>query len=307
MTESIAYRGVFPIVPTAFDDAGVLDLDSQRRVLDCMIDQRADGLCIIANYSEQFVLSDAERDQLMHLCLEYVAGRVPVVVTCSHFSTQVVEDRCRSAADLGADMVMLNPPYHGAGWQANETGIFEHFDRAANAGRIPIMVQDNPPLSGVQLSVSLLVKMAQSIPLQYFKIETSKTAEKLRALIAKGGDDIVGPFDGEGGITLMADLDAGATGTMPSALIPDLIRRVVEAHRVGDREAAARHYDRILPLINYENLQCGLGGTKFIMKEGGVIRSDHVRHPVAPLDPVLRTKLLELTRQVEPLVLRWGL
>ena len=63
MTGSTAYRGVFPIVPTPFDDVGALDLDSQRRVLDCMIDQGVDGLCIIANYSEQFLLSDAERDQ----------------------------------------------------------------------------------------------------------------------------------------------------------------------------------------------------------------------------------------------------
>ena len=268
MTGSTAYRGVFPIVPTPFDDAGTLDLDSQRRVLDCMIAQGVDGLCIIANYSEQFLLSDAERDQLMRICLAHISHRVPVIVTCSHFSTQVVEDRCRSAAELGADMIMLMPPYHGVGLQADETAIFEYFERAVNAGGIPIMVQD-APLSGVQLSVSLLARMAQSIPLlQYFKIETPQAAGKLRALIAQGGDDIVGPFDGEEGITLMADLDAGATGTMCSALMPDLIRPVLEAHRVGDRATAAQHYQRILPLINYENRQCGLRATKVVMKEG---------------------------------------
>ena len=306
MTGSTAYRGVFPIVPTPFNDAGTLDLDSQRRVLDCMIDQGVDGLCIIANYSEQFLLSDAERDQLMRVCLEHVGHRVPVIVTCSHFSTQVVENRCRTAADLGADMIMLMPPYHGVGLQANETAIFEYFERAVNAGGIPIMVQD-APLSGVQLSVSLLARMAQSIPLlQYFKIETPQAAGKLRALIAQGGDDIVGPFDGEEGITLMADLDAGATGTMCSALMPDLIRPVLDAHRVGDRATAAQHYQRILPLINYENRQCGLRATKVVMKEGGVIRSEHVRHPLIPLDPTIRAELLELSRQFEPLALRWG-
>ena len=307
MTGSATYRGVFPIVPTPFDDAGALDLDSQRRVLDCMIDQGVDGLCIIANYSEQFLLSDAERDQLMRVCLEHVSRRVPVIVTCSHFSTQVVEDRCRTAAKLGADMIMLMPPYHGVGLQADETAIFEHFERAAIAGGVPIMVQD-APLSGVQLSVALLARMAQSIPLlQYFKIETPQAAGKLRALIARGGDDIVGPFDGEEGITLMADLDAGATGTMCSALMPDLVRPVLEAHHVGDRATAAQHYQRILPLINYENRQCGLRATKVVMKEGGVIRSDHVRHPLAPLDPTIRTELLELARQFEPLALRWGI
>ena len=61
-----------------------------RRVLDCLIDQGVDAICILANYSEQFVLSDAERATLMQISLEHVAGRVPVIVTISHFSTDII-------------------------------------------------------------------------------------------------------------------------------------------------------------------------------------------------------------------------
>jgi 4-hydroxy-tetrahydrodipicolinate synthase len=132
------------------------------------------------------------------------------------------------------------------------------------------------------------------------------TAAKLRALIEAGGEGIAGPFDGEESITLMADLDAGARGTMPSALLPDLIRSVLQAHLSGDRETAANLYSRILPLINYENRQCGLRATKAVMKEGGVIKSDAVRHPLEALHPTTRQGLLELAREVQPLSLRWG-
>ena len=59
-----------------------------RRVLDCMIDQGVDGICILANYSEQFLLTDEERNVLQDLSLRHVAGRVPVIVTCSHFSAR---------------------------------------------------------------------------------------------------------------------------------------------------------------------------------------------------------------------------
>jgi dihydrodipicolinate synthase/N-acetylneuraminate lyase len=104
----------------------------------------------------------------------------------------------------------------------------------------------------------------------------------------------------------MADLNAGATGTMSSALLPDLIKPVVELHRDGDREAAAEHYARILPLINFENRQCGLRACKSAMMEGGVIKSDHVRHPMPPLHPATRAELLELARPLDPIVLRWG-
>ena len=298
--------GVVPIAPTPFRDNGDLDLDSQRRVFDCMLDQGVDGICILANYSEQFLLTDEERNSLLDLALERVGGRVPVVVTCSHFSTRIAAERARRAAAAGAHMLMLMPPYHGALLRADEAGVFEHFARVAEAARLPIMVQD-APLSGVTLSVPFLARLARELPqVAYFKIEVPGTAAKLRALIAAGGDAIAGPFDGEEAITLLADLEAGATGTMPSALLPDLIAPVLEHHRAGRRQAAAAAYARILPLINYENRQCGLRATKAVMAEGGVIASEAVRHPLEPLHPATRAGLMELVTALAPVASRWG-
>ena len=300
------YTGVFPIAPTPFTDRFELDLDGQRRVLDCMVDQGVDGICILANYSEQFLLTDAERDTLLDLCLKHVAGRKPVIVTCSHFSTRIAIERARRAESAGARMLMLMPPYHGATLRADEQGVFEHFARVAEAVSIPLMVQD-APLSGVALSVPFLARLAREVPqVCYYKIEVPGTAAKLRALIAAGGAAIAGPFDGEESITLMADLEAGATGTMPSALAPDLIRPVVEHFRAGRRAEAAAAYARILPLINYENRQCGLRATKTVMKEGGVIKSDAVRHPLEPMHPQTRAGLLALAAELDVLALRWG-
>ncbi len=300
------FTGIFPIAPTAFTATGELDLDGMRRVLECMIDQGVDGICILANYSEQFLLSDAERTTLLELCLAQVAARVPVIVTCSHFSTQIAVARARQAASAGATMLMMMPPYHGASLRADEKGMIEHFARVADAARLPIMIQD-APLSGVTLSVAFLVRLAREVPLaSYFKVEVAGAAAKLRSLVAVGGDAIVGPFDGEESITLMADLDAGATGTMPSALLPDLIKPVLQQHRAGKRKEAAQTYNRILPLINYENRQCGLRACKTVMAEGRVIRSDAVRHPLEPLHPDTRAGLLELAREANPLALRWG-
>ena len=298
--------GVFPIAPTPFTQAGELDLDGQRRVLDCMIDQGVDGICILANYSEQFLLSDGERDTLLDLCLSHVAGRAPVIVTCSHFSTRIATERARAAAAAGAAMLMLMPPYHGASLRADDAGVIEHYTRVAAAVDLPIMIQD-APLSGVNLPVPMLVRIAREIPaVRYFKVEVAGAAAKLRGLIEAGGDAIEGPFDGEESITLMADLDAGATGTMPSALLPDLIKPVLAHFRDGRRRDAAAAYARILPLINFENRQCGLRATKTVMAEGGVIACDAVRHPLAPLHPATRRALLELAAEVSPLALRWG-
>jgi dihydrodipicolinate synthase/N-acetylneuraminate lyase len=301
------YSGVFPIAPTPFTAAGDLDRDGQKRVLDCMIDQGVDGICILANYSEQFLLADGERDTLLDLCLDHVAGRVPVIVTCSHFSTRLAAARARRAAAAGARLIMLMPPYHGASLRASEAMMMEHFSRVAEAASVPIVVQD-APLSGVTLTVPFLARLARDVPLaRYFKIEVPETAAKLRALIDAGGDAIAGPFDGEEAITLIADLEAGATGTMPSALCPDLIKPIIAAFGAGRRQEAAAAYARVLPLINFENRQCGLRAAKIVMAEGGVIRCAATRHPIPPLDPRTCQGLLELARTLDPLARRWGL
>ncbi len=300
------FKGVFPVAPTPFTETGELDIEGQRRVLDCMIDQGVDGLCILANFSEQFLLTDEEREALAVTCLEHVGGSVPVIVTCSHYSTQIASQRARRAAELGAAMIMLMPPYHGATLKGTEQQTYEQFARIGEAAGIPIMVQD-APLAGVELSVAFLARMAREIEqVAYFKIETPQAAAKLRALIEAGGDAIVGPFDGEEAITLMADLNAGATGTMSSALIPELIKQVLDHHASGRTDEAAAQYARILPLINFENRQCGLRACKTVMMEGGVIKSDHVRHPLPALHPATRAELLDLARPLDPIALRWG-
>jgi 2-keto-3-deoxy-L-arabinonate dehydratase len=300
------YRGVFPVAPTTFTEAGALDLESQKRCIDFMIDAGSQGLCILANFSEQFSLGDDERELLARTVLEHVAGRVPVIVTTTHYSSQITIERSRRAQALGAAMVMVMPPYHGATIRVPEAGIVEYFQRLSDAISMPIMIQD-APVSGTVLSAPLLARMAREIErVRYFKIETAGAASKLRELIRLGGDAIEGPWDGEEGITLLPDLDAGATGAMTGGGFPDGMRRIVDAYAAGRRDEAADAYHRWLPLINYENRQCGLLAAKALMKEGGVIACDAPRHPFPPLHPAVRAGLLDTARRLDPLVLRWG-
>ncbi|MGI4951416.1 MAG: dihydrodipicolinate synthase family protein [Janthinobacterium lividum] len=299
------YTGVFPVVPTVFDEQGGLDLDGQRRAVDFMIDAGSHGLCILANFSEQFVLTDAERERVMDAVLAHVAGRVPVIVTTTHFSTAECAARSRRAQEAGAAMVMVMPPYHGATFRVLEAAIEQFYRAVSDAIGIPIMVQD-APVAGTPLSAPFLARMAREIEnLSYFKIEVPQAAAKLRTLIELGGDAIEGPWDGEEAITLMADLDAGATGAMTGGGYPDGIRQITDAYFAGRRGEALDAYARWLPLINYENRQAGLAAAKVLMQEGGVIRHATVRHPLPAMHPATRAGLIEIARRTDPLVLRW--
>lgn len=300
------YRGVFPVVPTIFNADGTLDLPGQLRCVDFMIDAGSTGLCILANFSEQFVLSDAERETLTRAILGHVAGRVPVIVTTTHYSTQICIERSQLAQQLGAAMVMVMPPYHGATFRVSEGQIESFYQRLSDAIAIPIMIQD-APVAGTPLSVPLLARMAQNITnVKYFKLEMPQAAAKMRELIRVGGAAIEGPWDGEEAITLLADLDAGATGAMTGGGFPDGIRKIFDAFHAGDRETAVVEYGRWLPLINYENRQGGILTAKALMKEGGVIKSDAPRHPFPEMSPETRAGLLDAAKRLDPLVLRWG-
>ena len=305
-TRQPPYRGVFPVAPTTFTESGELDLASQKRCIDFMIDAGSDGICILANFSEQFVLSDDEREVLTRAILEHVAGRVPVIVTTTHFGTRVCIERSRRAQALGAAMVMVMPPYHGATIRVPEPQTFEFFARLSDALDIPIMIQD-APVSGTVLSAAFLARMAREIEhVAYFKIETAGAASKLRELIRLGGEAIEGPWDGEEGITLLPDFDAGATGAMTGGGYADGIRTIVDAHFAGRHDDAAAAYERWLPLINYENRQTGLLAAKALMHEGGVIACEAPRHPFPALHPATRAGLIATAQRLDPLVLRWG-
>jgi 2-keto-3-deoxy-L-arabinonate dehydratase len=298
--------GVVQVVPTIFHEDETVDLDGTTRVVDYLIDGGVDGLCLLANYSEQFSLTDAERDAIARTLLERVAGRLPVIVTTSHYSARVAAARSRAAQDMGAAMVMVMPPFFGATLTATGPAVIEYFRHVTDAIDIPVMVQD-APLSPTPLPVSLLVDLVHQVPrVQYAKIEVPQAAEKLHALVSALGDRLPGPFDGEESVTLIPDLDAGATGTMPSSTVPAELGQIVRRYLAGDRGGAVSAWEELLPLIHFENRQCGLRAQKILLAEGGIVASDRTRAPFGPVSPRTRRGLIELAASRDPLIMRWA-
>jgi 2-keto-3-deoxy-L-arabinonate dehydratase len=298
--------GVVPVVPTIFHDDQRVDLGGTARVVDYLIDAEVDGLCLLANYSEQFSLTDAERDAIARTLLERVAGRLPVIVTTSHYSALIAAERSRAAQDMGAAMVMIMPPFFGATLTAPGPAVIEYFKQVADAIDIPVMVQD-APLSSTPLPVSLLIDLVRQVPqVQYAKIEVPQAADKLHALVSALGSRLPGPFDGEESVTLIPDLDAGATGTMPSSTVPAELGQIVRRYAAGDRAGAVSAWEDLLPLIHFENRKCGLRAQKILLAEGGIIASDRTRAPFGPVSPRTRVGLIELAAARDPLIMRWA-
>jgi len=306
MKQSEILTGMIPVAPTIFDDDGELDLEGQGRTTDYLIDAGVDAICILANYSEQFSLDDTERDAVVERTLSQTAGRLPVMVTTSHFSARIARDRVLRAQRAGAGLVMMMPPFFGATMGVDDDMVIEYFQRVMDGIELDLMIQD-APLSPTALSTTLLARLAQTVPqVRYAKIEVPHTADKLRTIAQITGPTLPGLFDGEEGVTLLHDLQAGAIGSMASSSVPRELRRVVRDHLAGDEDAARSEWERLLPLIQYENRQCGLQAAKILLKEGGIVSSDSVRLPLRDVGQAHRSALIAIAKRAGAFVLSWS-
>lgn len=298
--------GMLPVAPTIFHENGGLDLDGQRNTTDFLIESESDGICILANYSEQFSLNDDERVAVIEATMERALGRTPVMVTTSHFSARIARERVIAAQERGASLVMMMAPFFGATMRVDEGTVLEYFKRVFDGIEIDLMIQD-APLSSTPVSVALLDRISQELPqLKYAKIEVSRTADKVRDLIATVGSAIPGLFDGEEAVTLIHDLEAGVVGSMSSGALPYELRGVVTDYLAGRHNEARNEWERLLPMIQYENRQLGLVATKVLLKEGRIIASECVRHPLTDVREEHRESYLAIARRADPLILRWA-
>ena len=190
--------------------------------------------------------------------------------------------------------------------RASEKKIHEFYAALSDAIDTPILIQD-ATMSGIPLPAALLARMAKEIrQVSYFKLKTAGAASRLRELTRLGGEAIEGRWDGEQAITLLPDLDAGATGAMTGGAYPDSIRRIMDAYSAGHREEAVAQYTRWLPLINCERRQGSILTAKALIREGGIIACKAPRHPFPAMRTEVRKRLLETARRLDPMVLRWG-
>ena len=292
---AVAFKGVFPILITPFDDAGEVDLASFDRVVRFMGDIGVDGVTILGVLGEANRLLDAEREVLIQTAVK-AAGRLPVVVGTSHSGTQVATRLSRMAQDLGASAVMVAPLQEPA---PTEQRVFEYVQQVGEAIEIPIVLQDHPASTQVHLPVPLMLRMVAEIPrIACIKEEAVPTPPKIAAL-RKGLSRPVTILTGLGALYGRFDLERGSDGFMTGFAFPEVLMAMVRAakeERWGDVAEIYAHY---LPLIVYEQ-QPGVAIRKEIFRLRGLVQSNRVRHPGTGIDAETSAQLAKVIESVLP-------
>ena len=274
-------QGIYPILATTFHEDGSVDFESQASLVDYLLAAGAHGLGLFGNASEGYALMGDERMELLRSIVKQVNGRVPLVVSSGHTGTDAAVRLSQEAQDLGADALMVLPPYF---LKTDGDGLMFYYEAISKAIGIPIMVQDAPLLTQVAMPPALLARMGKEIEhVRYVKVEAPPTAPKITGLLSAASGSLV-LFGGLNGQFFLEEMERGARGTMPGSDMTVLYVRVWNAFESGDKDCAWELFTRMLPLMRFE-LQPGMGvsAMKHNLAAAGVIKSTRVRHPTASL------------------------
>lgn len=291
------YEGIFPIALTTFDEHGEVDETSQLSLINYLIDCGVHGIAIFGNASEGYALSESEKARLMPLIIKEVRRRVPVFVSTGHTGTYVAAQLSKAAEAAGADGLMILPPYF---LRPSAEDLFGYYKTISDAVSIPIMIQDAPMLTGVNIGAAQMARMAKECAnVRYAKIEAPPTAMKVTEVKQACGDSLI-IFGGLNGHFFLEELQRGARGTMPGSDMMPMFVRVWNLYEAGKLKEARAEFNRHLPLIRFE-LQPGLGvsAMKHNLKTAGVIKHTTVRPPTRSLDGIAIEELQQIVSDLQ--------
>jgi len=291
-------EGVYSVLPTPFTGSGDVDENSLRKVIDLFIDAGVNGVTALGVTGEVARLEDAERRRVLEVVVEHVNGRIGVVAGTTAEGTRSCITYSRHARETGATAVMVSPPRMP---KLNSEAVARHYNALAEAVDIEIVVQDYPPISGFAMEPPLLARIAREIPrARTIKLEDPPTPFKTSRILDACGDMKVRIFGGLGGVFLLEELLAGATGAMTGFAFPEILVKVVALFRAGNVDEAADLFYRAVPLMRFE-FQEGIGMAirKEVLHRRGVLARPATRAPAASLDKTTREALDRVMKWVE--------
>jgi 4-hydroxy-tetrahydrodipicolinate synthase len=231
------FRGSYTVSVTPFTARGAaIDLDAQRRFIDWQLECGVPGLIVLGSTGEFLAVDDAERTELVKATIDHVNGRVPVLVGTMNAHTPNAVRFSREAQELGADGLMIAPPYY---YTPTEDEIFGYYRAICGAVELPIMLYNNPVTTNVDMPAALVARMTAELPnIRYLK-EASLDVARVYDIV-QATDGVMNVFAGE---RIVESFLLGAVGYVnpygnyaprASALIWDLLTsgRIDEAKEI---------------------------------------------------------------------------
>ena len=279
----IDWHGIYPALSTPCDDSGALDEESLRNEVRWNIEKGTHGLIVSIMAGEFHKFSDAERVRSYEIAVDAARGEVPVLAGPSHSGTEVVVQLARRAKEVGADGVVVLPPYFNL--QDGKAGLclYEHYGTIASRVDIPIMIQDCEG-AAPYMCTTLFKKLTDDFRnIVSVKLEGPRSFEKALQMREMAPDVVV--FGGMAAVNMYKELEIGVAGNVPDACLTDVLVAVYEHFIKGNVEEAQRQFQRYKMWLDFLHLHrmSNYEVEKETLRQRGVIKSSFTRLPHGPL------------------------
>jgi 4-hydroxy-tetrahydrodipicolinate synthase len=266
-------QGYFPIMATAYDRDGQVDLLAMRRLTEFLIANGAQGMSPNGGDSEARYLSEEERMRIVDAVVETNAGRTPVLVGCSAPTTAESARLCRQAQRAGADAAFVMPPANWQGTLLEPTvpaeEMLAHYEAICEGLDFSLMIHATRTMD-----IHFMERLMERLPnVQYIKEETSHGPKLRQYVRALGGRvTIFGP-----GLHYPAELEWGALGVMPSCCAPHAQARVFDLWQAGQHDEARRTWNHMLPLVHWRWHTAAQEAGKTFLMHMGILQNAYTR------------------------------
>jgi 4-hydroxy-tetrahydrodipicolinate synthase len=280
MIERSRLRGSMTALVTPFDAAGAFDQGAFRAFVDWQIEEGTKGLVPVGTTGESPTLSHDEHKQVIELCVEQAAGRVPVIAGAGSNNTVEAVDFAQHAEQAGADAVLCVTPYYN---KPNQRGLYEHFAAVAQAIDIPIFIYNIPPRSVIDMTPQTMATLATDFPnIWGVKDATAKIDRVSEQRLACGPDFI--QLSGEDATALGFNAQGGVGAISVTANVaPRLSAEFQDAMVAGDFAKALDYQDRLMPLHRALFVEAGVSGAKYALSRLGRMHNA-LRSPMVPVE-----------------------
>lgn len=273
-------KGMCPIIATPFTEKGAVDFDSFENLVRVLVQGGCHAVTLFGIAGEYYKLSDAEMKRMVRItvdtCRRY--GGTSIVSVTQH-ATQLAVENARMYQDMGADNLMLLPPFF---LKPGQAALYQHMKAVGQAVDIPVIAQYAPEQTGVAIPPQVYADLFAECPnIKYYKIECKPAGAYISNLL-RLTDQQVRVFIGNAAYQFIEGFDRGGVGAMPGCSMFDIYLKMYEEYMAGKRdEAAQTHAQLILPILNHirQNVEMIIVFEKKILKKRGMIASDFCREP----------------------------
>lgn len=286
------FKGVGTALVTPFRDDGSLDDGALKQFVDWQITEGVNFLVPCGTTGENPTLTAEEHRRVVELTVQTANGRVPVLAGAGSNATPRAVELAQQAVDLGADGILTITPYYN---KPTPDGLRRHFGAQAEAvekkkAGFPMIMYNVPGRTGLNMTAETTLRMAREIPNVIGVKEASGNMEQILSILRDRPKDFL-VLSGDDAWTLPL-LGVGADGVISVASneVPRLMREMV------DRRDIAIH-NRLLPLLTGNFIESNPGPAKAALKMMGVLASDAVRPPLAPMTESGQEKMLSILKE----------